>query len=115
MWHRRGLGDHDRVDADQRAALEQTIVAHCEARDHARAATVAIEGYGPEILGYLLAATHREQETAEIFSDFCEDLWRGLPGFRGESSFRTWAYRLAYHALARAGRTGARRRERVVA
>jgi RNA polymerase sigma-70 factor (ECF subfamily) len=103
------------VDAEARAELERVIATHCAAREHEAAATAAIKGYGPEILGYLSAATRREHETAEIFSDFCEDLWRGLPAFRGDASFRTWAYRIAYHALARAGRTGAKRRERTVA
>lgn len=103
------------MDAEARAELERVIATHCAAREHEAAATAAIKGYGPEILGYLSAATRREHETAEIFSDFCEDLWRGLPAFRGDASFRTWAYRIAYHALARAGRTGAKRRERTVA
>ena len=99
---------------EDRTELEGTIAMHRAAGDLQAAATVAIKGYGPEILGYLFAATQREQESAEVFSDFCEDLWRGLPGFRGESTFRTWAYRLAYHALARSARDGARRRQRVV-
>ena len=103
------------MDERERAELEKVIAAHCSAQEFDAAATAAIKGYGPEVLGYLFAATRRELETAEIFSDYCEDLWRGLPRFRGESTFRTWSYRLAYHALARAGRDGARRRERVVA
>ncbi len=103
------------MDVQERAELERVIAAHCSAREFEAAATAAIKGYGPEILGYLAAATRREHEAAEVFSDFCEDLWRGLATFRGDASFRTWAYRIAYHALARAGRTGAKRRERTVA
>src|SRR5262249_58616576 len=37
----------------------------------------------------------------DAFSVFSEDLWRGFPGFRWQSSFRTWAYTLARHALHR--------------
>lgn len=103
------------MDASERAELEAVIAGHCAASEYGAAATAAIKGYGPEILGYLLAATHREQETAEIFSEFCENLWRGLPGFRGDASFRTWSYRLAYHALARTAREGIRKRRRQVA
>ncbi len=103
------------MELDDREQLEREIAACCAVSEYATATTIAIKGYGPEILGYLMAATRREQDAAEIFSDYCENLWRGLPGFRGESSFRTWSYRVAYHALARAARTGARRNRRVVA
>lgn len=115
MARGRVLRHHSPVDADARAELERVIAVHCAAHEFEAAATAAIKGYGPEILGYLAAATRREHETAEVFSDFCEDLWRGLATFRGDASFRTWAYRIAYHALARAGRTGAKRRQRTVA
>jgi RNA polymerase sigma-70 factor (ECF subfamily) len=103
------------VDPTQREELEREIAAQCAAGDFSAATTVAIKGYGPEILGYLFAATKREQDTADIFSEYCENVWRGLPAFRGESSFRTWSYRLAYHALARVARTGSRRGKREIA
>ncbi|MFO0635994.1 MAG: sigma-70 family RNA polymerase sigma factor [Nannocystaceae bacterium] len=103
------------MDPDERDEIERSIRDALAQADHARAATALLRGYGPEILGYLMAATGREQEAADVFSDFCEHLWRGLPGFRGEASARTWSYRVAYHALARAGRGGARRRKRFVA
>lgn len=66
------------------------------------AASVGLRGYGPEILGFLVAASPREAEDA--FSQFCEDLWRGLPNFRAQASFRTWAYTLARHAAERVRR-----------
>jgi RNA polymerase sigma-70 factor (ECF subfamily) len=103
------------VDPAQREELEREIAAHCAAGEYAAATTIAIKGYGPEILGYLFAATKREQDTADIFSEYCENVWRGIPAFRGESTFRTWSYRLAYHALARVARTGSRRGKREVA
>ncbi len=99
---------HD-VDADARAELEAEIAARREAGDLAAAATAAIRGYGPEILGYLVAATGREHEAADVFSVFCEDLWRGLPGFSNASTVRTWAYQLARRALYRRMRVRARR------
>jgi RNA polymerase sigma-70 factor, ECF subfamily len=102
------------VDASERAELEQGIAAACRAGAWSEAATAAIRGYGPEILGYLLATSGHEQDASEAFSLFCEHLWRGLPGFRGESSLRTWSYRLAQRALARIARGDRRRRARVV-
>ena len=57
--------------------------------------------YGPQILGYLTSILRNDADAAEVFSQFTEDLWRGLPGFRGECPVRVWAYRLAWHAAAR--------------
>jgi RNA polymerase sigma-70 factor (ECF subfamily) len=74
------------------------------------AATVALSGYGEEILGYLVAVTRNETDARDAFSIFAEAMWRGLPGFRWECAFRTWAYGLARHALARVKRDPHRRR-----
>ena len=74
------------------------------------AAGEAIRWLGPEILGYLAAMMKSEADAAEVFSQFAEDLWRGLPGFRWDSSLRTWAYRIAYHAAARFARDPYRQR-----
>src|SRR5574339_245759 len=83
------------------AELETEIRAAHDSGDLSSAATIALEGYGPEILGYLAAITASVDDAGEIFSDFSEDLWRGLPEFRWESTFRTWAYVLARHAMHR--------------
>lgn len=63
------------------------------------AASVGLRGYGPEILGFLVAIGPSTAEDA--FSQFCEDMWRALPAFRAQASFRTWAYTLARHAASR--------------
>ncbi|HYQ79962.1 MAG TPA: sigma-70 family RNA polymerase sigma factor [Anaeromyxobacteraceae bacterium] len=78
--------------------------------DLQQAATEALHWLGPEVLGYLTATIRSEADAAEVFSQFAEDLWRGLSGFRWESSLRTWAYRLAYHAAARFARDPYRQR-----
>jgi RNA polymerase sigma-70 factor (ECF subfamily) len=77
------------------------------------AATIAIEGYGPAILGYLCSMLD-EDDARDAFSMFAEDLWRGIPGFRRECSLRAWAFRLGWHAAARFLRDPYRkRRERL--
>ncbi len=78
--------------------------------DLQQAATEALHWLGPEVLGYLTATVRSEADAGEVFSQFAEDLWRGLSGFRWESSLRTWAYRLAYHAAARFARDPYRQR-----
>ncbi len=65
------------------------------------AAALAIRELGPPVLGYLTALLRNDSDAREVFSQFAEDLWKGLPGFRGESSLRGWAYRIAWHASAR--------------
>ncbi len=91
---------------DFHRTIEQLVVAE----RYEAATSLAIERLGPEIMGFLMNLTRDETEASEAFSDFCEDLWRGLPSFRGEASFRTWAYTLARHALARHRRDPFRRR-----
>lgn len=60
-------------------------------------------------------AFHRDETMAsEVFSEASERLWRGLPGFAWQSSFRTWAYavvRRAAMAYQRDTRRRARRQE----
>jgi RNA polymerase sigma-70 factor (ECF subfamily) len=84
-----------------RRELEDELRQSFEAGDFPCAATRALEGFGPEIFGYLLAVTRSTHEAEDAFSVFSEDLWRGFAGFRWQSSFRTWAYTLARHALYR--------------
>jgi RNA polymerase sigma-70 factor (ECF subfamily) len=96
---------------DSRADLERRIrIAH-QSGDLRDAATLAIREYGPEVLGFLVAVLRDHEEAAEVFAQFCEDLWRGLPRFRWESTLRTWAYTLARHG-AQAFRRDPHRRRR---
>jgi RNA polymerase sigma-70 factor (ECF subfamily) len=100
---------------EPRETLEHRIRELCDAQQWGPAATTALRGYGPEVLGYLSAMCRTETDAAEVFSSFCEDMWKGLPRFRWQSSFRTWAYTLARHALYRLGRDPQRRAGRNVA
>jgi RNA polymerase sigma-70 factor (ECF subfamily) len=80
--------------------------------DHAAAATLVVREYGPQILGYLASVVRSDADAGDVFSQFSEDLWRGLPGFRRECPLRVWAYRLAWHAAARFLRDPYRQRGR---
>jgi RNA polymerase sigma-70 factor (ECF subfamily) len=92
--------------------LEAEIGGLLEAGDLPSAAAAILRGYGPSIFSYLAALARDEDRADDAFSQFCEDLWRGLPGFRRDASVRTWAYRLAWHAWLRNERDAFRRRER---
>lgn len=89
------------MDEVHREGVESAIRAASERRDGKAAAAAALGAYGPEILGYLLAVLRDEQRAEEVYSDFSEDVLRGLLGFRFESSVRTWLYTVARHACSR--------------
>jgi RNA polymerase sigma-70 factor (ECF subfamily) len=58
----------------------------------------AIKLYGPEIYTLLVSIHRSHQDANDVFSLFCERVWKGLARFEGRSSFRTWAYTIAWHA-----------------
>lgn len=80
------------------ATLEERLQALLAAGDLRGAATEAIRGHGPQVLQVLRAVLRDEGDAREAFSQFAENLWKGLATFRGESSFKTWALRLACNA-----------------
>jgi len=90
---------------------EGEIRQRAEQGDRGAAATLALETYGPELLGFLVTLLGDHDDAAEAFAQLGEDLWRGLPGFAFDCSMRTWLYTLARHAACRLGR-GARVRRR---
>lgn len=83
-----------------------------DAGDLQSAAAAIMRGYGPAILGYLAALARDEDRADDVFSQFSEDLWRGLPAFRRDASVRTWVYKLAWHAWLRQERDAFRRHGR---
>jgi RNA polymerase sigma-70 factor (ECF subfamily) len=98
-----------------REEVEARIAERLAASDLREAAALVIRSYGPQILGYLCALLRDEEAAHDVFSQFAEDLWNGLPGFRGEASARVWAWRLAWHAAARYARDPYHRRGRRLA
>lgn len=87
--------------ADDIAALARAVRDDVERGDVASATTRVVRGLGPEILGYLTAMSRREADAHDAFAQFCEDVWRGLAGFRWQASLRTWCYVLARNASRR--------------
>jgi RNA polymerase sigma-70 factor (ECF subfamily) len=78
--------------------IEERIRELLAAGDHRGAATEALRAFGPKILGYLQSLLRDEADASDAFSVFAEHLWRGLPGFRFESSLKTWCFKLAWNA-----------------
>jgi RNA polymerase sigma-70 factor (ECF subfamily) len=93
-------------------AAEREARALCDAGDHAAAATLVLQAYGPELFGFLSALHADADDAADVFSETSLAIWRGLPGLAWRSSARTWAYTIARHASHRF-RTSARREVRL--
>jgi RNA polymerase sigma-70 factor (ECF subfamily) len=92
--------------------LEGRIAGLLAAADLRGAATLSIEGYGPEVLGFLVTLFGNESDASEAFGQASEDLWAGLGRFQGRCSLRTWFYTLARNAAARLQRSPERRAAR---
>lgn len=99
---------------EQRDALEDRVRHLCETGDFDAAATVAIRGYGPELLGFLVAVHRNEADAGDVFSNFSERLWNSLPTFAWRSRLRTWAYTLARRSSADFFRSPRARRGREI-
>jgi RNA polymerase sigma-70 factor (ECF subfamily) len=78
----------DEADAKVRALLA--------GGDVRGATTLAVKWLGPDLLRHLRGLLGNEADAKDAFSNACERLWKGLPGFRWESSLRTWAFQLAW-------------------
>jgi RNA polymerase sigma-70 factor (ECF subfamily) len=89
--------------------LDERVRSLVSAGEIAAAATAVIEALGPAVLRYL-RTLHEEDDAADVFQEWAEDLWSGLEGFRGDAKVRTWAYCLASHASSRFRRVAWRRR-----
>ncbi|MGH7436038.1 MAG: RNA polymerase sigma factor [Polyangiaceae bacterium] len=102
------------MDPSTRDALEARIRAACQAGEKKEAATALLEGYGQELLGFLIAHLRDREAAAEVFSQFTEDLWRGLDKFRWQCTARVWSYTLLRNAATRHANDARKRRARNV-
>jgi RNA polymerase sigma-70 factor (ECF subfamily) len=102
---------------------EREVLDLVQARRLDPAATLTLRAYGPELYAFIAVQLGNDADTAEVFSQFAEDLWRGLPRFGWRCSLRTWLYVLARHAACRfraspwnrGGRTGDSRLDEQIA
>lgn len=93
--------------------VEGMIRSHFDAGDLDAAMAAAIEGYGPELFGFLVGLARDHDRASDLFGSLCERLWRGLPGFRWDSTFRVWAYTVARNEFLRSLRHTIRERKQV--
>jgi RNA polymerase sigma-70 factor (ECF subfamily) len=94
------------------STLDEAIAAQLAAGELDAAVTRTIEGHGPNIVAYLRAVLRDDDAALEVFSYFCEQLWRSIGTFRGDSALRTWIYTLVMRSVSRYRRDGFRRHGR---
>ena len=97
-------------DTVDRSKIEDRIRELVHRGERRGAIQLAVESFGGEVAGWLAAVLSSESDTSETYSLFLEDLCKGISKFRWESSFRTWAYRVARNAALRFLRNRARGR-----
>lgn len=86
------------MQATERKPWEDEIRELCRQGHVSQAVERVVRGYGPEIRRLMTAVLQDEVRVQDAFGFFCESLLKGLPGFRWESSLRTWTQRLARNA-----------------
>lgn len=91
--------------------VEKLVRDAFDARQYERAATLTIEYYGPELLGFLVGYLRDADAASEVFADFSEAFWKALPAFELRCSIRTFAYKIARRTAGHY-RDGAQRRRR---
>jgi RNA polymerase sigma-70 factor (ECF subfamily) len=113
--------DGDRPRSPSLSSSIETDLAHellvrsvYDAGDLKRAATLVLERHSAAIARFLSVRLRSGTLADEAFSQFCEDLWRGLPGFRFTAPVRVWVWILARNAATRVASAGFRKRERLV-
>lgn len=90
------------MQEDPPSQLEATAQAAAAQGQLDEAATLLIDAYGPELYSFALAQFRNQAGIAdEVFSEFCEDLWKGLPNFAWQCPARAWCYRLLRSVAAR--------------
>lgn len=92
--------------------LDDEIRRRVDAGDLAGASTLALQGHGPEIFRFLLAAHTDEADAADVFSAFAEGLWRGIGRFDWRCSLRSWLFGVARRSSLRFRRDAGRRAAR---
>ena len=89
---------------------EQTATDSVAQRFHA-----LIERNGPSLLRLASAYTTTASDRDDLFQDIALSIWQALPGFRGESSERTFIYRVAQNrAIAHLARQRPQRQTELV-
>src|SRR3982751_5419195 len=56
-----------------------------------------VEEYGPALQRLVNAYVRGAEDRQDLLQEIATELWKALPKFRGDSSERTWLYRIAHN------------------
>ncbi|MGA3044479.1 MAG: RNA polymerase sigma factor [Bryobacteraceae bacterium] len=73
------------------------MVAENAAQDRKAAFLRIYEQYAPALQRLAGAYAVAREDREDLVQEIAAALWRALPGYRGESSERTWLYRIAHN------------------
>jgi RNA polymerase sigma-70 factor (ECF subfamily) len=57
-----------------------------------------VDKYSRRVHSFIFKLIRNKEDAEELTQDVFMKVFRSLDGFRGESSFPTWIYKIAYHA-----------------
>jgi RNA polymerase sigma-70 factor (ECF subfamily) len=101
--------------APDHAALTAQVLALVEQGRADDAAEVALRAYGGAIFGYMRAMIGDPDAADDAMQQCALRVWRGIGGFGGRSSLKTWLLRVAHNAALRALEDPHRRRAQPLA
>jgi RNA polymerase sigma-70 factor (ECF subfamily) len=78
---------------------ERSVRACLAAADHGRASDLALDAYGPELFGFLVAVLADKDASSKVYVDVSQRIRSELPDFRWTCALRTWAYWVARREL----------------
>jgi RNA polymerase sigma-70 factor (ECF subfamily) len=80
--------------------------------DHRAAYEALLRRYLEPLRRLAWSYEHEPAARDDLFQEIATALWTALPRFRGDSSERTWVYRVAHNTAVSFATSGRRRRER---
>jgi RNA polymerase sigma factor (sigma-70 family) len=88
-----------------------TAGAKVDVTDRDNAFERLIDEFGPALQRLTAGYAGGDADRQDLYQDIVSGIWNALPGFRGESSQRTWLYRIAHNvSISWSMRQHARRR-----
>ncbi len=93
-------------------SLEDEVRALLSKGEEGAAATRVIQAFGQRVEIHLHTVLRDPDDVEDARAVWAENVWKGLPGFAGRSSLRTWAFRLALNVALNMRNEAFRRRVR---